>query len=271
MEYVVYLTIYKGNLLPPFYIGHCKKENIKKGYRGSVSSIKYKSIWKKELKDNFHLFDIKIISEYSSKKEAAEKETKLQKILSVHKNPLYINRSVTHELFFSDGKISEEMKIHLSNVCKKQYECEEFRKKHLQACKENNSNHSDKIWINNGFKDKRVKEEIFENTFKKNGWVKGRIFKNEKAFGHHLDKNGENNPFYGKKHSEKSKKIMSEKSKKHFEDEKQRKIASDNAIKQHSNKETRKNYLVSKIKYHEEKGHKTWKLKHQLMTLEKEL
>jgi hypothetical protein len=36
--YCVYLTIYKGNNLPPFYIGSTSIDKIDGGYHGSVMS-----------------------------------------------------------------------------------------------------------------------------------------------------------------------------------------------------------------------------------------
>ena len=47
--YCTYLTIYSGNKLPTFYIGSTSVEKIEQGYRGSVSSKRYQSIWEKEL------------------------------------------------------------------------------------------------------------------------------------------------------------------------------------------------------------------------------
>ena len=54
--YCTYLTVYTGNKLPPFYIGSTSVDNISKGYRGSVLSKNYKSIWKQELHSHPDLF-----------------------------------------------------------------------------------------------------------------------------------------------------------------------------------------------------------------------
>lgn len=93
-QFCTYLTIYSGNKLPPFYIGSSSVSNIKKGYRGSVSSYDYKSIWKSEIKHNNHLFKTLIISYHNTRKEATKKEVKLQLQLDVVRNPLYINRCI---------------------------------------------------------------------------------------------------------------------------------------------------------------------------------
>ena len=95
----VYLTIYGGNKLPPFYIGSAWKKNLDKGYRGSVNSIKYKEIWRAEIKTNPQLFTTKIISTLASREEAYKRENEIQRKLNVDTNDLYINQyiqGVTH-------------------------------------------------------------------------------------------------------------------------------------------------------------------------------
>lgn len=91
--YCTYLTTYRGNKLPPFYIGSSTVKNVESGYRGSVLSKKYKSIWKSELKQNPDLFKTKIISLHETSEEARAKELKLQKALNVVHSPLYINQA----------------------------------------------------------------------------------------------------------------------------------------------------------------------------------
>ena len=91
--FCVYLTIYRGNKLPPFYIGSSSIQNINNGYKGSVQSKKYKQIWRKELKENHHLFVIKIVSIHKTRTEALIKEDFLQRTLNVVSSPLYINLS----------------------------------------------------------------------------------------------------------------------------------------------------------------------------------
>lgn len=93
--YVTYLISYKGNKLPPFYIGSTNLSKIQSGYMGSVKSKHYKDIWKSELKDNPHLFSIKIISTHSTREEATRKEYRFQSTLNVMKSPLYVNMSMS--------------------------------------------------------------------------------------------------------------------------------------------------------------------------------
>ena len=92
--YCTYVTFYSGNKLPPFYIGSTLVDKIKNGYHGSVSSKKYKEIWKSELCNNPQLFVTKIIRTYHSRKEALENERNLHLKLQVNKNILYINMAI---------------------------------------------------------------------------------------------------------------------------------------------------------------------------------
>jgi hypothetical protein len=92
--YCVYLTTYRGNKLPPFYIGSSSIDRITKGYHGSVLSKKYSDIWKTELRINPHLFKTQIISKHTNRKEALAKENYIQKTLNVIKSPLYINQAI---------------------------------------------------------------------------------------------------------------------------------------------------------------------------------
>ena len=95
--YCVYLTIYRGNKLPPFYIGSSSVKIISEGYKGTVKSKKYKEIWKSELKHNSHLFSTKIIYKTFDRKDALNKERFFQKSLNVVSSPLYANMSIAHE------------------------------------------------------------------------------------------------------------------------------------------------------------------------------
>lgn len=100
--YVVYHIIYSGNLfpsklnsniIPSNYIGSSSLSNIESGYMGSVSSKKYKSIWKQELKEHPELFHLEMISFHDTRQDATWKELQIQKIFNVVKNPLFVNMS----------------------------------------------------------------------------------------------------------------------------------------------------------------------------------
>lgn len=92
--YVTYLTIYYGSKLPMFYIGSSSLERINKGYRGSVSSKKYKKIWKMELKSNPQLFKTKVITKHNTRQDALNNEFKFQKFFNIAKTGMYINMAI---------------------------------------------------------------------------------------------------------------------------------------------------------------------------------
>lgn len=97
--YCVYLTTYKGSKLPPFYIGSTTVAKINNGYRGSVSSIKYKDTWKKELTEHSELFSTKILTLHETRKDALEKEYTFQLATSAPSNSLYINEAYAKKGF----------------------------------------------------------------------------------------------------------------------------------------------------------------------------
>ena len=72
-KYCVYLTIYIGNKLPMFYIGSSSINKVlTKNYYGSVTSKNYKDIFKQELKENKHLFDVLILSEHDTRRRSSK-------------------------------------------------------------------------------------------------------------------------------------------------------------------------------------------------------
>lgn len=97
MRYVVYLTHYKGDKLPPWYIGSSSYEKVLNGYNGSVGSRKYKEIYLEEQKNNKHLFNTKILSFHNTRKNALSEELRLQTKHEVIKNNKYINLAYAKE------------------------------------------------------------------------------------------------------------------------------------------------------------------------------
>lgn len=93
MTFCVYVTIYKGGKLPPFYIGSSSRDRILNGYCGSVSSKTYKKIWQYELKTNPHLFVTRILCCFQNRQEALNRENYIQRQLNVVDNCLYINQA----------------------------------------------------------------------------------------------------------------------------------------------------------------------------------
>ena len=92
--YCVYLTTYHGDKLPRYYIGSSSIENIKRGYKGSVSSSEFKTLWENEIRNNPELFSIEILSEYSTRKEATAAELNYQIENDVVKRSDYSNKSL---------------------------------------------------------------------------------------------------------------------------------------------------------------------------------
>jgi len=101
--YVVYITFYLGNLMPPFYIGYTTKAKISKGYNGTVSSKKYKAIWQQERRDNPHLFKTEILSHHETDEEALLREEALHRFYDVPNNPAFINMAISRKGFGASG------------------------------------------------------------------------------------------------------------------------------------------------------------------------
>jgi hypothetical protein len=89
--YCIYLTIYSGNKLPPFYIGSTSISKIDEGYCGSVESKKYGDIFRSELKNNRHLFKVRIVEFCSDRKQALEREEWYHRKLNVVASEMYMN------------------------------------------------------------------------------------------------------------------------------------------------------------------------------------
>lgn len=92
--FCVYLTVYLGDVLPPFYIGSTSLGRLNAGYRGSVKSKKYGMAWKEELLTNSQLFSTHVISEHQTRIEALQEELRFQIELDVVKSSLFINQSL---------------------------------------------------------------------------------------------------------------------------------------------------------------------------------
>ena len=142
MKYVTYLVTYLGNLLPKYYIGSTSEDKVNSGkYFGSISSIKYKNIFSTELKNNTHLFNIKVLSYHDTRTEALEEELRLQIQYNVIKSKDYMNESfaIVNGFFGRDisgknhpmwgRKHSQETKLKLSTSRKKRLITEETKRK----------------------------------------------------------------------------------------------------------------------------------------------
>jgi len=190
--YVTYLIIYGGEKLPPLYLGSTSLEKIENGYRGSISSKKYKSVFKTELKENFELFDFTILSRHETRIEALEMELYLQKKFDVVKSDKFMNQSLAsvNGMFGMDVSGSNNPmfgKKHSDETKKLQKEKRGNDKRYELTAKHKeiiSKTHSGKVILEN------VRQLISET-------LKGRYA-------------GEDNPMFGKKHTEDTKKKISE-------------------------------------------------------------
>ncbi len=182
--YCVYLTIYRGNKMPPFYIGSSSVEKVQNGYHGSVESIMWGKIWRQELKDNSHLFETKIVKTYNDRQEATNKEYKLQVALKVINNDMYINQAVAAKDGFF-GRI----------VTGKNHP--NYRNNHLTGKKLTEEHKKNQSLSHVGFTGKRHKE----SSKKRQSTTQiGKQFSEEskiKMSINHADFSGEKNPMYG--------------------------------------------------------------------------
>lgn len=126
--YCTYLTVYFGSKMPPFYIGSSRVEKVNNGYRGSVKSKMYKTIWEYELTNNPHLFKTIIISTHSTRTEALSKEEYFHRKLNVMPNSMYINRSIASGLFGA-LEVSKETRIKMSKASKGKPKSEDHKNK----------------------------------------------------------------------------------------------------------------------------------------------
>ena len=93
--YCVYLTTYRGNLLPKYYFGSTSIKKIMSGkYFGSIASKKWKVKFNDELNNHPELFYVTIISKHNTRKEALIEELKIQLKNNVVKSLEYMNESL---------------------------------------------------------------------------------------------------------------------------------------------------------------------------------
>ena len=176
-KYVVYHTTYSGDKFPANYIGSTTIDKIQQGYKGSVSSKEFKSIWKQELNTNPHLFSVQIISYHDTRPAATYKELQIQKIFNVVTNPLFVNMSYAQPNGFFGRDVSGK----------------------------NNPNYNNKWTLENRKKQsERAKIQFTTNNPNKNPSVEKRKQMSERML-------WENNPMHNKKHKESSKELMSSK------------------------------------------------------------
>lgn len=124
--YCTYITIYRGNKMPMFYIGSSTMKRIKNGYRGTVRSKKYRLIWENELRENPQLFKTNVISVHDTRQQALEKEKIIHEHLNARYNSLYINEATAGGICGvktagNPGKRSDETRAKISQNRKGKY------------------------------------------------------------------------------------------------------------------------------------------------------
>lgn len=173
--YCTYLTIYFGNKLPKRYIGSSSVKRVSQGYNGSIKSKKYKPAYLEEQVENKHLFKTRVLNVYETQQDAIAAEKDLHIKHNVVKSDLYMNMAIASANGYFGRDISGE--------------AHHFYGKTMSGDFKKN--------VSNGMK---------------KAHTEGR------AKSHFADPNwstvGENNPFYGKVHSDETKQKMS-KPKKH--------------------------------------------------------
>jgi hypothetical protein len=152
MKYCVYLTTYRGNKLPPFYIGSSSVDAIRNGYKGSVGSRKYKEMWQNEIESNPHLFKTRIVKFCYTRQIAYQIEKEWLKLLKCADNPLYLNqprankengkkgaatvRGKTWEEILGKEEAAKKRSL-LSNLTKNNWKRPEFSERIREAARDN--------------------------------------------------------------------------------------------------------------------------------------
>jgi hypothetical protein len=193
--YVSYLTIYHGEKLPPYYIGSTSILKIEKGYHGSVSSKRYKQIFKSELLKEPNLFETIILSTHENRKEAIEMELLLQVKFDVVKSKNFFNESFAKV----NGMFGRDVSgINHPMFGKKQTEhAKKIMREKRGTKKTYTPSDEHKRLTSVRHKNKIVSEETKKKISRAN---KGKFL-------------GINNPMFGKKHSNETKEKLSKKNK----------------------------------------------------------
>jgi len=191
--YVVYITFYRGNKMPPFYIGYTDELKISKGYNGSVQSKRYKVLWRRERKDHPELFKTLILQLFETDVEAREREEFLHRFFDVANNPMFINMSIGMAKFGGAGENHSRGMLGK----KKPPVTDETRQRMRES-------HIGQVAWNSGKKTGPLPEWVREKMRGKRGPLKKKRvpFSSEYKQRSSLSRRGENNSFFGKRHSE---------------------------------------------------------------------
>lgn len=186
MDYLVYLTIYTGDKLPRFYIGSTNMDKFLSGYHGTISSKKYKDTYKKELKENPHLFDSCIVHECKTREEALVLEREYQEKIDA------VFRDDFSNMAYAGGKFGisfkgEDHPLYNSHNGKGSFHCYNPVTMERRFCHPipdgfvkgrpsiDKGVNKGRVWYNNGEKNKILKPR----ETPPDGFVKGRLIMKE--------------------------------------------------------------------------------------------
>lgn len=183
--FITYLTIYKGNKLPPFYIGSTSLKKYLEGYNGTVLSKKYKAIYQKEQQEHPELFDSLIIDEFTTREEATECERYYQKQMDVVKSKLFFNMAIAApEGCFGMDVSGENHPLYGTHNGKgniHSYHPETLEQVFLPEIPEGfvkgrgpnykaSGHNKGKKWYNNG-----IKSVLYHKGYEPVGWIEGKL------------------------------------------------------------------------------------------------
>jgi hypothetical protein len=162
LKYCTYITLYRGNKLPPFYIGYSITKKVEEGYRGSVSSREYSDIWYAEQNQNPQLFKTKILTTHATREAAKTKETYFQLAFRVHRNPMYVNKHIQGIHFYPTEESIKKLSI-----------LNKGRKHTSEHITKNSLAHKGLLFWNDGIINKRSKISPGPN------WQKGKLLSDQ--------------------------------------------------------------------------------------------
>lgn len=135
---------------------------------GSIRSKKYKWVFEDEVKNNKHLFKVKIIKTFETRKDALNWEYKVQQHLNVVKSPLYYNmaRANVNGMFGMDvkGKLNPNFGNRWSNETKQ----------NLSKFQKEIQSENPRVWATLYLLDNPISKHIFVSdmeSYLSQGWV----------------------------------------------------------------------------------------------------
>lgn len=195
--YCTYLTIYRGDILPRRYIGSSSVQKVESGYVGSISSLKWKTLFEQELLNNRHLFKTRILSSHNTRQEALDHEYQLHIKYDVVFSNIYMNESVARPNGFFGRDVSgpNNPMYGKSRTGEKHSGGDNISKAKLVFYRSDDG-------IN-------LKKKMSELLSGENNPMYGKSHSNEQKLKWSLERRGCNNPMYGNHHTNQTKQRIS--------------------------------------------------------------